>query len=128
MTTRQLPRTARGLALPRSDTDTASWPPVLRGRSTLLCMLMAGWLGGGLLATAVALVTTSPNDLMYGLTNTAAALVGLLLLVAVSARDASRRRRRSGLAAVQPVPVPVTAQVPAQADPVHDDQPEPALR
>ena len=124
MTARRLPRRPRGLALPRSDTDTVTWPTVLHGRSTLLCMLLAGWLGGGLLATAVALVTGSPNDLTYGLTNTVAALFGLLLLVAAGARDASRRRRRPAVAAAEPVPVPL----PAQADPVHDAQPEPALR
>jgi hypothetical protein len=65
MSTRRLPRSPRGRALPRSSgTDTvSSWPPALRGRSTLLCLLLLGWLGGGLLATAVAVFTDSPNDL-----------------------------------------------------------------
>jgi len=123
MTVRRLPRTARGRALPRGDVDAVEWPPVLRGRSMLLCMLLVGWLGGGLLATAVALMTSSPTDVAYGLTNTAAPLLGLLLLAAAGARDAVRRRRRAPVVADQAVPVPV----PAQADPVHDDQRQPAL-
>jgi hypothetical protein len=127
MTTRRLPRSARGRALPRGGgTDTVSWPPALRGRSTLLCLLLLGWLGGGLLATAVATVTPSPGDLAYGLTSTAGALVGLLLLMAAGPRDAGRRRSPAGSAVLPDEPLPV--RVPAQADHAHDDHREPALR
>ena len=120
MTTGRLSRTARGRALPRShDTATVSWPPALRGSSTLLCVLLLGWLGGGLLATAVALVTQGQNDLMYGLTNTAAACVGLLLLVLAGPRDTGRRGRRPAADAdgLPPVRVPAQAEAPAEREP-----------
>ena len=113
MTTRRLPRSARGDALPRaSGTDTVSWPPALRGRSTLLCLLLLGWLGGGLAATALAVVTDGPNDLTYGLANTVAAGVGLLVLVAVGLG----RREAASPAPAEPV------EVPAQATAEHDDR------
>jgi hypothetical protein len=82
-------------------------------------VLLLGWLGGELLATAVAVVTDSPNDLSYGLTNTAAACVGLLLLVAAGPREVPRGPE------VQPArapDAPVPAPVPAQATPDHDDR------
>lgn len=127
MTTRRLPRSARGRALPRArGTDTVAWPPGLRGRSTLLTVLLLGWLGGGLTATAVATVTDSPNDLAYGLTNVTAALVGLLLLVLVRPRG-SHRRAAVGAVADEPVPVPVPVPVPAQTEPQHDGRREPAV-
>ena len=123
MTARRLPRSPRGRALPRrSGTDTVAWPPALRGRSSLLCLMVLGWLGGGLLATAIAAVTVSPTDLTYGVTTTAAALVGLLVL-ALAPRGSFRRDRRSApLPLDEPVPVPV------QAEPDHDDRRAPALR
>jgi hypothetical protein len=128
MTPRPLPRSWRGRALPRSGDTTVTWPPALRGRSPLLYVLLLGWLGGGVLATVVA-ATDSPNDLAYGLTNTAAALVGLLLLAVAGVPDAVRRCRRTPEAAVDgqlddALPVPV----PAQPEPAHDDRRAPALR
>ena len=123
MTTGRLPRTARGRALPRgSGTDTVTWPPALRGSSTLLCLLLLGWLGGGVLATALAVFTDSPSDLAYGLTNTTAAAVGLLLLMA-----AGLRRRARPRPATVAVATAVATPVPQQAEPVHDDRREPAL-
>ena len=123
MTAARLPRTARGCALPRSDdTATVSWPPALRGRSTLLCLLLLGWLGGGLVATAVAVVAGSPDELASGLTNAVAAALGLLLLTAAGLRRSARRRP-----ATVPTPEPVTAAFPQQAGLAHDDRREPAL-
>ena len=105
MTGRRLPRSGRGRALPHvSGTDTVSWPPALRGRSTLLCVAVLGWLGGGLLATAVAVVVVSPNDLAYGLTNVVAASVALLLLTAAPRRAPWRGRAGSPLPLGEPVP------------------------
>ena len=119
MTTRRLPCSQRGRALPRrSGTDTVDWPPPLRGCSTLLCVALLGWLGGGLVATVVATVTSSPNDLTYGLTNMAAALVGLLVLALLRPRAS-----RPATAAVADVPVPV----PVQTEPQHEGRREPAL-
>lgn len=124
MTTRRLPRSARGRSLPHaSGVDTVSWPPALHGRSTLLTVLLLGWLGGGLLGTAVAVVTGRPNDLSYGLTNVVAACVGLLLLVAAGPRERSREVGR----AVEGRSAPalhgfVPASVPVQATPDHDDR------
>ena len=128
MTGRRLPRPLRGRALPsRAGTDTVSWPPALRGRSTLLCVAVLGWLGGGLSASVVAVVTESPNDLTYGLTNTVAACLGLLLL-AIAPRGASTDRR--GARAHQPMPLdePVPVRVPAQAEHGHDDVRDLTLR
>ena len=130
MTGRRLPRSPRGRGLPRvSGTDAVSWPTALRGRSTLVCLVLLGWLGGGLLATAVAVVTAGPNDLAYGLTNTAAALIGLLLLAVAGPRGVTRRGRRRTTAQAVPVPEPAPAPVhlPAQTDHHHDDRREPAL-
>lgn len=122
MTARRLPRSSRGRALPRSGTDTVTWPPALRGRSPLLCLAVLGWLGGGLLATAVAVVAESPDDLAYGLTHTAVALLGVVLLAVAPHGNGGQRRRSTPLAAYEPV------QVPAQLDPDHDDRRTPTLR
>ena len=121
MTGRRLPCSPRGRALPRGSTD-VTWPPALRGRSPLLCLALFGWLGGGLLATAIALVAVSPDDLAYGLTNLAAACAGLLLLAAAGLRTASRRTSPSEPLPGEPLPVP------AQAAFDHDDRRAPALR
>jgi peptidoglycan/LPS O-acetylase OafA/YrhL len=128
LTTRRLPRSSRGRALPRGASDEITWPPALRGRPPLLCLALLSWLGGGLLATAIATVTVSPNDLAYGLVNTAAAAAGLLLLMAVRPERASRRGRRrpqeqSVLLPGEPVPV----RVPVQADAEHVARREPAV-
>ena len=128
MTTRRLPRSARGRALPPCPDDRVTWPAVLRGRSTLLCLLLLGWLGGGLLASGVAVVTQGPDDLAYGLTNVVAAATGLLLLMAVGLRDRSRRRHAHATTVPVPVAEPVPVTVPEQADGVHLDQHLPALR
>ncbi len=123
MTARRLPRTSRGCALPRGDADPLTWPPALRGRSPLLSLALLGWLGGGLFATAVALMAGSPTDLTYGLTNLAAACAGLLLLLAASGlRTGSRRSSPAQQPPGAPVPVP------AQAAADHDDRRAPALR
>ena len=127
MTGRRLPRSSRGRALPRSGTDAVTWPPALRGRSPLLCLAVLGWLGGGVLATAVALMTESPNDLTYGLTNVVAAGIALLVLAAAGLRGRSRRTSPSVPLPGEPVAVPVPVPVPAQAAPEHDDRRAPAL-
>lgn len=126
MTTRRLPRSSRGHALPRSTSDQITWPLALHGRPPLLCLALLGWLGGGLLATAVAAVTVSPTDLAYGLVNTAVAAAGLLLLMAVRPERAARRQR----AEEQPVLLPgepLPVRVPVQADREHVTRPEPAV-
>lgn len=123
MTARRLPRSSRGRALPRSSgTDTVTWPRALRGRSTLLCLAVLGWLGGGLLATAVAVATDSRNDLTHGLATTAAALLGLVLLALAPRGAAQEQRSSTPLAADTPV------RVPAQLAPEHDDRRTAALR
>ncbi len=125
MSTRRLPRTARGRALPRAATDTVTWPPALRGRSPLLVVLLLGWLGGGLLATAVALVTGVRADLVYGLTHTASACVFLLLVAAVG--QVQRRTRAAARPVDEPVAVVATAPVPEQPT-SPEARLEPALR
>jgi len=122
MTAPRLPRTARGRALPRPVPDELSWPPVVRGHSPLLVVPLLGWLGGGLFAIMVALMTGARADLAYGLTHTAAASVVLLLLVVVGPALSGRRRR-----AVGPLAEPVPVRVPAQDPPSHDDRHSPAL-
>jgi len=124
MTAPRLPRTARGRALPRPVPDELSWPPVVRGHSPLLVVPLLGWLGGGLFAIMVALMTGARADLAYGLTHTAAASVGLLLLVLVSPWTASGRGRR----AASPLSEPAPLRVPAQDQPSHDDRRQDALR
>ena len=123
MTARRLPRTPRGRGFPRgSGTETVSWPPALRGRSTLLCLLLLGLLGGGLLATSLAVVTGSAADLTFGLTSAGAAALGLLLLAAAGLRPGTRRGRYEA-----PRPEPMTAPVPQPVDATHDARREPAL-
>ena len=124
MTARRLPRTVRGRALPRTAPDDLAWPPGLRGHSPLLVLPLLGLLGGGLLAVAVALVTGARTDLGYGLTHTAAASVGLLLLVLVSPWTASGRGGRAASPLAEPAPL----RVPAQDQPSHDDRRQDALR
>ena len=124
MTAPRLPRTARGRALPRPVPDELSWPPVVRGHSPLLVVPLLGWLGGGLFAIMVALMTGARADLAYGLTHTAAASVGLLLLVLVSPWTASGRGGR----AASPLSEPAPLRVPAQHQPSHDDRRQDALR
>ena len=128
MTTRRLPRSARGRALPPCPDDRVTWPTVLHGRSPLLCLLLLGWLGGGLLASAVAAVTQGSNDLAYGLIHVVAAATGLLLLMAVGLLDRSRQRRAHAATVPVPVAEPVPVRVPEQADGIHLDQHLPALR
>ena len=120
------PRSLRGRALPRSGTDTVSWPPALRGRSPLVVLTLLGWLGGGLLSTAVAFVTDGPDALAHELATTAAACLGLLLLAVVPHLTGGRTRPD---AVPQPLLLgePAPAVVPVQAHPYHDDRREPAL-
>jgi peptidoglycan/LPS O-acetylase OafA/YrhL len=103
--------------------DDLPWPPRLRGHSPLLVVPLLGWLGGGLFAITVALVTGARTDLAYGMTHAAAASVGLLLLVVAGPRAVSGRRRRAAGPLAEPVPV----RVPAQDPPSHDDRHSPAL-
>lgn len=128
MTARRLPRSSRGRALPRSTSDQITWPAVLRGRPPLLCLALLGWLGGGLLATAVAAVTVTPESLASGIVVTTTAAAGLLLLVVVRPERASRRgRRQAQELSLLPLVAPPPVRVPAQADPEHVGRHEPAV-
>jgi hypothetical protein len=64
-------------------------------RFPLLTVLAAGWLGGGLLSSAVAVFVDRTNDQLYAAVNIVGALVALALLAAAGHRPALSRRRQA---------------------------------